>query len=206
MSISAISPQAGSTPGSNPSALSILLARQREGQSSSSQSSQSSTPKQRAEIRPPQEGIPPTIPESPKIENAAPLDEEHLPSPAAKRGRGISQGNGELNAPSESTPLLADVERGRAQQRPSFSSTQSWRWPEQPSATSPGRSKLAIAAKRLRAITSSEALKNTALIAAKSVPAVLLGSLLNILDGVSCAYMLLVFSPSTHQLTSNRVV
>ena len=200
VSINVISPQGSSTPRSNPSGISLLLAKQRESQGASgcsSETSHPSTPKPRIQssssIQTAFQRSSQTTPSPPSFKNSPPLSSKTLP----KEIPPITPVNGP--SPTESTPLLnnTDLERGQ-RQRPSFSSSlRSWSWPEQPPVNEVAmKSKLSLATKRFHSLLTREALSDVSAIALRSIPAVLLGSLLNILDGVSCACSLphLLFS------------
>ncbi len=146
----------------SPSGLSILLARQRKLPAfhEGQKPSKTQTPKGKRSMSP--------VPESP----ISPLSRESstfTPAPVQSIMAYRRQSTSEL---SESAPLLNSL------QAPSYTTAY------QPSS----KSMLSRAKMRLQSITSRQSLGNTALVAITSLPAVLLGSLLNILDGVSCEH------------------
>ena len=152
-----------------PSGLSLLLARQLEAVEDSPGSSSTPTPT----LEYPN-GRLPTDPAS----NVRPPVRPAL-SPVVSFVGTVP--NNQVSMPSETTPLLVDLEAGHHDNGRISSSKKD---------VKDRTSRIVSLLRRPHAphITPRD-VKNTAVTAIQSLPAVLLGTLLNILDGVSCAYV-----------------
>lgn len=186
----------------SPSGLSILLARQRRGEGSSSRpssnaASNTATPTGQRSVSPLRESRDAReVLVSRALQPAADISFDIEPGPSTRSRHGTHS-----TGTSESAPLLADLE---ASCQPSYTNNNGYGSASTIKRSRLAKDKLFKVAEKLLTVASRDVFQQTLAIAVKSLPAVLLGSLLNILDGVSCeshytsSLLYVIFNDVTH--------